>query len=638
MCRGYNLIETEKDGDDLYMSEFMIGCNYWGSKAGTEMWADWDESSVENDFRLMSEYGVKYARVFPNWRDFQPIYTIRGYRNEFHEYRLHGKELPHDEFALDEDCMEHFDKMCSFALKYDIKLIVSVITGWMSGRMFVPPALDGKNHITDPESLMWQNRFARGFVRRMKGQKAIVAWDLGNECNCMSEPVSRYHAYVWTSNVANAIRSEDNTRPVMSGMHSLLPDSGEWTVRDQGELTDMLTPHPYPSPTVGGDFMPMDSLPTTMIPTFQCCYYGGVGGKDAMIQEQGTFSSMNGNYEMASKYIRANLWSAYSNGIKGLLWWCAFEQLDLDFPPYTWSAVERELGMFYRDFTPKPVAKIIRDEGEKIRCMEKLGLEPKQTDAVYVITRQPDPKQPATSAFVLAKQAGFDITFVNWNMPLPDAKLYIVPSMYGWAPMDMEIYCALLEKAENGATVYFSSDTGLISELERVSGLESFGMKTDNTKYTFEFDSADLPLSYGKKYLLKSIDADVLMSDTDGTVMFSRHKFGNGKIYFLNAALEQQLWDDRSAFEDETRPYYKIYKEIASEILEDKPVRFENPHIGATYHKQSDKLYYIVAVNYSGKDELTHMNVSDGVKISAVMGNAEKIEACGAAVYKAELD
>jgi hypothetical protein len=35
-----------------------------------------------------------------------------------------------------------FREMCALAEKHDLKLVVGLITGWMSGRLFVPPALE----------------------------------------------------------------------------------------------------------------------------------------------------------------------------------------------------------------------------------------------------------------------------------------------------------------------------------------------------------------------------------------------------------------------------------------------------------------------------------------------------------------
>ena len=58
--------------------EFILGCNYWASNAGADMWRDFDIECIDKDIRILSEYGVKHMRVFPNWRDFQPVEPILG--------------------------------------------------------------------------------------------------------------------------------------------------------------------------------------------------------------------------------------------------------------------------------------------------------------------------------------------------------------------------------------------------------------------------------------------------------------------------------------------------------------------------------------------------------------------------------
>ena len=40
--------------------QFMIGCNYWDSVHGTDMWRDYDHDIVEDDLRALSENGIKY--------------------------------------------------------------------------------------------------------------------------------------------------------------------------------------------------------------------------------------------------------------------------------------------------------------------------------------------------------------------------------------------------------------------------------------------------------------------------------------------------------------------------------------------------------------------------------------------------
>lgn len=233
-----------------------LGVNYWASHAATRMWTEWDEKVVAKDIRKLAEIGCEYLRVFPLWSDFQPVMVLRtncykgGYKRS---YAFIGEQpLPKTEAGragVDEKMMQHFEKLCDIAQQYNMKVIVPLINGHMTFRIYNPPAVDGLDHFRDPESLMWQGKFVRYFVKRMKHHPAICAWEIGNESNCLSVADDRVTAWSWTAFITDAIRSQDQTRPVCSGMHSLqLHDSynKHWNFFDQSELCDVLTSHPYP--------------------------------------------------------------------------------------------------------------------------------------------------------------------------------------------------------------------------------------------------------------------------------------------------------------------------------------------------------------------------------------------------------
>ena len=315
---------------------FMLGANYWGKKWGTEMWLHYDGRDAREELKTLASYGIRTLRVFPNWRDFQPVDRAYAYRGNHGEY-IHAKTgLPVYGDGVDPDRIADFRDFCHAAEENGIKLVFSIVTGWMSGRLFPPPVLNGKNLITDPEALMWMRRFIHRFVRELKNEPSIILWDLGNECNCMGTVNTRFEAYQWTATVADAIRTEDRTRPISSGMHSLESGhKGIWQIEDQGELCDILTTHPYPSPTVGGDVEPYTRLRMTYLPTAQSLYYAGLSGRQAYIQESGTFSQTVGSREMSANFMRIQILSALANGLLGYQWWCAWEQEHLDFPPYT---------------------------------------------------------------------------------------------------------------------------------------------------------------------------------------------------------------------------------------------------------------------------------------------------------------
>lgn len=608
--------------------DYMIGVNYWGSKWGTEMWANWDAESVEKDLCTLAQYGVNTLRVFPNWRDFQPLHKLYGYLGEFNEYRLHGKYPMTDEYGLDTDCMAHFDELIGLAGRYGIRLVVSIVTGWMSGRLFVPPALEGKNLINDPEALMLESKFVRGFVRALREREEIVAWDIGNECNCMSDAGSREAAYVWTAMITNVIRAEDKSRPVLSGMHGLVNrhKDGYWTIEDQAELCDVLCTHPYPSPSTGADIDPLNGLRSSILPTAQMNYYSAVGGKPCMIQEIGSFSQMVGNGEIAADWLRVNLFSSWSNGSMGYLWWCAHEQSQLAFPPYTWVMIERELGLLRTDLTPKPVALEMKRIAEIIKALPALPA--KTSDAVCIANGGKSFWGPAATSYILAKEAGFDLSFRHYKQhTIPKADLYFFPCAKGWQCMPKETYDTLLGYVLDGASLCISIEDAQLTESDTVFGLLSDGMQKRTGKKTVDFDGTPLTVAHKTEFLMRPTTAEVLARDEKRNVIFSRNAYGKGYVYYLGFPMEKMLWEAEGLLVDpEEKPYYKIYQTVAEKVLAKKPIRSLTPDIGMTIHPVDENNCYAVAVNYSAKEKNCNFMLAEGWRIKEVhYGNTDTL-------------
>ncbi len=265
---------------------------------------------------------------------------------------------------------------------------MGLITGWMSGRLHVPPALERRNVLTDPVAIQWQVRFVRAFVRRFREHAAILAWDLGNECNCMAEAGTREAAWAWAWAIAAAARVEDPSRPVVSGMHGLLPDErAPWRIQDQGELTDVLTTHPYPFFTPHCDQDPVTSIRTILHSTAESRLYADIGGRPCLAEETGTLGPMVASDTASARFLRAALFSLWAHDCHGLLWWCAFDQDHLAHAPYEWHAYERELGLFRADGTARPVVKELGAFRRFLDSLPYSRLPPRLTQAVCILSR-----------------------------------------------------------------------------------------------------------------------------------------------------------------------------------------------------------------------------------------------------------
>lgn len=616
--------------------DFMIGCNYWASNAGTEMWREWDENAVKEDLRVLSENGIEYMRVFPNWRDFQPIIPVYTYRMQFVKYCLEGDREPENPEYIDELMLARFRKFCDICEEFGIKLIVGILTGWMSGRAFIPSALFGKNLYTDPVAILFEQRFIRGMVTRLRDHKAIYAWDLGNECNCLGEAENNDVATNWTLTVSNAIRACDNTRPVVSGMHSLSPgkNNGVWTVSGQAEACDVLTTHPYPYWCQFTDRDKIGSMRTAIHATCENKLYSDIGAKPCLVEEIGTMGPMLSDEARAADFMRLNLLSNYVNGAAGVMWWCANEQTNLMSDPYTRQMVELELGLRRVDGSPKPVltetariANVIKSFGSSLPAAKE--------DAVAIVTHDQAQWGVAYMTYGLAKAAGMNIRFAWCEDKLPDSNIYLMPSITGCYVMPREKYLALIKRVEDGATLYISNGNGILAQFEELTGLRVTDACIEDEVGTFTLGANSFKFARSRRYESVSVGARVLATDSKGLPLISEYKKGKGKVIYVNFPLEASLIDRSNTFSSNE---YFIYRTLFSDAIASHEVR-SDANIGITLHEDGKGNIIVAAVNYTYEAVTPDFKISDGYKIGEVLyGNVDTVGAFDAVIFKLTKD
>lgn len=608
--------------------DFIIGCNYWSSHAGTDMWTNWDEKTVKDDLRVLSECGVKYLRVFPLWDTFQPIKPYYVGSKFLGEYRMCDGSMPNNPYYIDETMVERFVTLCRIADEYGIKLIVGILTGWMSGRLFIPPALYNLDIYTDPTALMLTRKFVHGFVEMTKNESAIHSWDLGNECNCMGEIPSRDSAYTWSAMVSDAIRGADNTRPVISGMHSLRIDN-KWTIKDQGELTDVLTTHPYNYWVEHARVDRSISLRSLLAATAESDLYRDIGGKPVLIEEIGTMGPEVCSDDAAGIFMRCQLFSAWANDHIGLLWWCAFDQNKLEAPPYEWNMIERYLGLLRSDKSRKPAAQAMSEFSSVLSSLN-IQLPKKEIDAVCILSKDIDHWAIAYMSYVLAKQMGLSLRFAYSEDDLPDSDLYLLPSINGARVMSKHRYEELKSKVNKGAKLYISNQTGIITEFEELIGAKIIDSSDGGKTVKFKIDKNTETISYLTDRELSLTTAKAVIRDETGAPLYLKNDYGKGEVYYFNAPLEASLVNKANAFESK---FYLIYDEFAHEILNKKPLVSKNPEIAITYHVEGN-VTYAVLINYSDKIQDAEISVKGKKTFDILYGTPENISAGDACILK----
>ncbi len=624
----------------LPTGEFTLGCNYWASHAGTAMWRDWRPEVVAKDFGALASHGLKVLRVFPLWPDFQPLLELKSFGGDHFEYRYLASEeplSPDNPAALDLVMVERFATFCGLAQRHGLKLIVGLVTGWMSGRLFVPPALVRRNVITDPVALAWQARYVSGLVTRLRGEGAIQAWDLGNECNCMGHAVSADEAYNWTATIAHAIRAADPSRPIVSGMHSISPQAKAiWRIRDQADLTDVLTTHPYPYWVQHGRVAPLDAYRTTLLPTVETRLYGDVGGKPCIAEEIGSMGPMVSSDEIASTWARANLLSLWAHDARAFFWWCSFDQTRLAHAPYDWVGVEAELGLIRNDGSPKPVLGEMRAFAAWLGTLPFASLPRRRTHAVCVLSHGQDAWAVAIGAFALGKQAGMEITFASIDQTIPESSLYLLPAISGLNSVHRHEWEMLRARVHAGATLYLSVNDAVLPDFAAFTGLHV--QRRHNRVSPERFNWADGvggegTITSGEVVEFKCAPGvEVLVADSRGNPVLVRHRYGAGEVFTLTFPLETQAALAPDGLEPglaENVAARRVYQLLRATLGASNAAAFtcDDAAVGVTEHTLADGTVVVVALNCSPRSVATPWRLRDGLAVKSTWrGETPKID------------
>ena len=598
---------------------FFVGCNYWAKNAGMYMWSQWDRSVVEKELAVLAENGVTVMRVFPLWSDFQPLTGDCRAGGSFRSFRFRdNRPLPNDA-GVDPVMIGRFRELCDIAKKRDIRLIVGIVTGWMSGRQFVPGVFENRNVLSDPEALRWQTKFVKFFVRELKDHPAIVAWDFGNECNCMGAMDASQQAmfYNWMDHIGMAIRSQDPSRPVVSGMHGLSTcETDGQPIRLNGELSDILCTHPYQFYVPGCGKEAFNTMRTELHPTAESLLYRDLGGKPCFVEEIGNIGRSCVSDARTAAGMRVTMFSAWANDLKGCLWWCNSDQEVLDFPPYTLTPCERELGMLRQDLSPKPVMLEMKAFQEFRRSLPFARLPKAKTDAVIVVSEKENGWIAGFGAYLLARQAGLNPSFAGAEKELPDAGLYIVCSAENDIAYTYPAQKRIYEKAKNGANVLILySGESRFTLLREHAGVEvDYCALSPNTR-TFSLAShpgRKMEVSDRTTCRLLDGEAEVLGRTADGEAVFTSFKCGKGRIMVCNAPIDRQTVGRTDVLTGASiMPYYLVLAE-AAKIAGVKHVveRGDCPLVGLTEHPAPDGSTIVMAINFEPRETVCPVKIN----------------------------
>lgn len=329
---------------------------------------DWNESSIEADFRSMSDLGYNVVRIDLFWAWFEPgpgSYNEEAFRQ-----------------------MDHLIELCH---RYEIYLHPTLFVGGEVGEAYWDvPWRDGRHPHADPEMLRLQVAHATELARRYAGEPAIIGWDLTDEPPfwIFADETTDAMAVEWTRRLAGAIRSQDPGTPVCVGTANEDMYHGPFRPDLIVDFVDFLSVHPYPiySPEFFPD--PFLSERSTYAAAFQTVLSAGAG-KPAMVHELGASSAQYAP-ERIGMFDRVSMYSSLAAGANGLVLWCHTDAAPATFErvPYLRAPHETQFGLTTWDRRVRPAGAELRTLRAILDRLDLDGVDVTPADVAIVVPHE----------------------------------------------------------------------------------------------------------------------------------------------------------------------------------------------------------------------------------------------------------
>ena len=566
---------------------------------GCQMWRDWSEAHVDRDFKQIKELGLNTVRTFLFWPDFQPS---------------PGK--------VSEEAISKFNTMLNIADKHGLKLIPTFFAGHMSGENFDVPWREGRDIYEDPFMLKSQVELVRYFGTTYEGAETILCWDLANELDTFLQPRSADAGWLWTHILYRELKTYDPSHPVTLGTHVSSLEKDKF--RFDNIAADFLCTHPYPMYT-RLIIDPLDSIRSTLYPAFACKLAECLGGRKVMLEEFGTSTEMTSR-ELSARFYRSVLYSSLANDTIGALAWC-FADYTTSETPYKTSTHELEFGIVGTNGHPKKQATVLERFSRDVEQIHYADLVPEKRKVAIVIPAfyyrasnvyfpdysQEDFLRSLFSAFVLAKQANFNVDFIqpeaipsiDYGQNEKTYELLILPCVSVKGYLTIEHWEKIKKFVEAGGNLYCSYSGIALPGLGQLFGFEIERQEVAAPEVYLKVPARkkyEEQLTYqttGSKMLaVKNVEkskGEVLYQDQSGKpAVIKKEHDGGGTTLFVTYPIEYCLsfMPNAAAVNNS----YKLYRIAHSNIQES--VTYEDPFVEAKLFYATDSKY-LLFVNHS---------------------------------------
>ena len=543
--------------------EFLLGANWWNYSTGPEMWVNFNTKEIEEDFRKMEELGLNTARIFLRWQDFQ-------------------KEANNEVIIVKEN-VKKLDQVLKIAKQNKIKIILTLFVGWMSGVWYHPPFVAKQEDLfVNPKILKYQRLYVKYFAQRYKDEDIIVSWDLANEQDALYCP-NREAAYLWMSYLTNELRINGVKQKITTGIHNMevFSKTRAWFIKDSSEFSDFNVIHPYPCVKWYSEVSdePL-SIRSTLFPAFLARFYEGIGKRPVLMEEFGSLGeSLMDSSTVTPIYLKRILFSIFSNGVKGALWWCFRDFKCITQSPYEFTLMENDgLGIFNKDGSPKKFAEEFKKFSNLLNKIKYSEIKFPDKKIAIVVPYNEKVRRKIFAAFILSKMAGFNPDIILPEDDFNKYKVLIIPSVEEFTPFRASCWERMKKFVKDGGILYLSYNGTSVTELKEVFGIKVLGRRVENKLIEkIIFNGNPIYINQRKKIWdinIETVDADVLGVSANENII-TEHKYGKGYAIFCRYPIEEIFLEGESI----NSLLFKVYEYIKNKSGKENIITKSSPDI-----------------------------------------------------------
>lgn len=259
----------------ITLPPFRVGVNYWPERAGPRFLSDFDVDEVHEDFAVLSDLGINFARVALDWGYFHPA--------------------PDN---LRCSALAHLLELCDAAASENVKLQLLLFASPPSVGMGVAGPLPAwLQPLVEARTPGWTDLFAhpsvgaaaakfvQGIARSVGGHQAIWSYNLGDRLSCRTSASCCVAARHWFDHLHQALHDVDARHPVTCSLNgtSLLTN-------DSYRVDQIFSALDHSTLDSSGFANGIDPSASESVAAFGCALTAALSGKPCLLQESGAAS------------------------------------------------------------------------------------------------------------------------------------------------------------------------------------------------------------------------------------------------------------------------------------------------------------------------------------------------------------